>query len=240
MLVILFGLSGVGKTYVGQVLSQCKSFFFFDADELLTDEMKECIANKKSFTQEIRDRYFLLLIDKLTLLCSKYKHVVVSQAFYKNKNREQVLAVFPESLFILIESDLKSIMKRIALRQGVVDEEYAKKISSEFEVPKHTYYTVTNELDKNRDYLLAQFMLIPQFKACVLALKSNLTPKLTNNSFWKSNFIALKSLSKSKPDNKTPLNDRENPKHPESTSLFFKSQNGDAGFKNMNLAYKSS
>ena len=40
MLIILFGLSGSGKNFVGNVLVKHFGFYFWDTDDALLDEMK--------------------------------------------------------------------------------------------------------------------------------------------------------------------------------------------------------
>ena len=49
----LFGKAGAGKNYVGDFMQAHFNVTHFDADKLLTDEMKDFIANGKQFTQEL-------------------------------------------------------------------------------------------------------------------------------------------------------------------------------------------
>jgi shikimate kinase len=165
MLVVLFGLAGAGKTYAGKLLSEQSSFYFWDADEVLTDEMHECIREKRSFTQEMRDRYFALVIERVKELCKAHENVVITQAFYKNKNREQVLSEFPDSLFIQVSVELKTLVQRLRKRNNSVDEEYANKICANFEVPTHRYYSINNDLENNESSLVTQFRLIPELSS---------------------------------------------------------------------------
>lgn len=43
MIIFLFGLPGVGKTYVGQYLSRELDYTFWDGDDALSADMKEYI-----------------------------------------------------------------------------------------------------------------------------------------------------------------------------------------------------
>lgn len=180
MLVVLFGLAGSGKTYVGKLLSVKSDFYFWDADEALTDEMKEYIRDKRSFTQAMRDRYFSIVIERMKILCTEHEHVVVSQAFYKNKNREQVLSEFPDSLFIQVSVEFKALLKRLRERNNSVDEDYATQISVNFEAPTHQYYLINNNLENDEESLVRQFILIPRL-ASVLARDINKTQYIDNS-----------------------------------------------------------
>ena len=45
-LIILFGLPGTGKTYVGKVFEKYFDYYFYDGDNDLTPEMREAIQIK--------------------------------------------------------------------------------------------------------------------------------------------------------------------------------------------------
>ena len=49
-LIILFGLAGDGKTYVGKIFEKYFNYYFYDGDNDLTEEMKEAIKTKTVFT----------------------------------------------------------------------------------------------------------------------------------------------------------------------------------------------
>lgn len=162
MIVILFGLTGAGKTFVGQQLSAISPFYFWDADEAITDEMKQCIAEKRSFTQEIRDEYFNLVTNHIKLLCNQHEHILVSQAFYKNKNRTQLLAEFTHCIFLQVTVDSSIVLNRLRERNNAITEEYAKIIINDFEPPTHPYFIITNNLENDCDSLTKQIIKIPE------------------------------------------------------------------------------
>jgi gluconokinase len=47
MLLILFGLPGSGKNFVGRILQEDFGFLFHDADDDLPDEMREAIQSQQ-------------------------------------------------------------------------------------------------------------------------------------------------------------------------------------------------
>ncbi len=58
MLLIVFGLPGAGKTYVGKLLKDEFGFYFYDGDRDLTDEMRQALKEKKLFNDSMRDVFF--------------------------------------------------------------------------------------------------------------------------------------------------------------------------------------
>lgn len=162
MLIILFGLAGSGKTFVGQKLSDYSNFYFWDADEVITEAMKQCIHEKRSFTQEIRDEYFKIVIERIQLLYIQHKNIIVSQAFYKNKNREKILSEFPDCIFIQITSNFPILLDRLRKRNNSINAEYAKVISAHYEPPTHPYFIITNNVQNNPTLLINQISRIPK------------------------------------------------------------------------------
>ncbi|HSB94870.1 MAG TPA: hypothetical protein VLC91_00365, partial [Spongiibacteraceae bacterium] len=59
----LFGLAGGGKSYVGNLIGRLAGWRVYDADDDLTDEMKQALAEHRPFTPPMRDRFFEIVID---------------------------------------------------------------------------------------------------------------------------------------------------------------------------------
>lgn len=157
MIVVMFGLAGAGKNYVGQLLEKQTNCYFWDADEAISEEMKHCIQKKIPFSQEIRDQYFNIVMERAQELHLEHENIIISQAFYKNKNREEFLTRFPKAIFIQVSASFETILHRLRERNDMIDAEYARKISINFEVPTHEYSLIDNEggdinlLDQLRD-----------------------------------------------------------------------------------------
>ena len=165
MLIVLFGLSGAGKSYVGRLLNQVAKVHYWEADEALTEEFKQCISERKPLTQAIRDDYFSVVMPQINQLLKQHQHVVVSQAFYKNKNRQAMLKDFPETVFIKIEVDFPILVQRLQRRNSEVDYQFALQISKDFEEPEHAFYRVNNDTEKDVKSLLEQLQKVPEIKA---------------------------------------------------------------------------
>jgi gluconokinase len=154
MLIILFGLSGAGKNFVGDILSKQFNYHFWDADIALPANMIKAIERQESFTQEMRDNFTNIVIQEISKLKTKYPNIVVAQALYKNKNREQIRAAFPETKLLYIQADLEQIIARLSKRNNKVDIKYAKKISLNFENPDSTQELIEN--NKNEAEVIEQ------------------------------------------------------------------------------------
>ena len=103
-LIILFGLPGTGKTYVGKIFEKYFDFYFYDGDNDLTEEMKEAIKVQKVFTNQMRDVFFEKLIKSILNLKFKHKKLAVAQTFIKDKYRVDLINKIPETKFILIKT----------------------------------------------------------------------------------------------------------------------------------------
>ncbi len=149
-LIILFGLPGTGKTYVGKVFERYFDYYFYEGDKDLTEEMKVAIKVQKVFTDRMRDVFFDRLIKQIQKLAAKHKKLVAAQTFIKEKYRFNLLKKIPETKFVLIETKKSIREKRLAQRTDYpLDLKYARKMETNFEEPKINHLIIVN--DKNGD-----------------------------------------------------------------------------------------
>jgi gluconate kinase len=144
VLLIVFGLSGAGKNFVGRILRDDYGFRFYDADDDLTPVMREAIARREIFTDAMRAEFFAIVITRIRELRAKHDKLVVAQAFFKEKYRRLVLETFPEARFVLVESSMEMIEARLGHRNSSAGLEYARTILPAFEPPKHPYDVIHN------------------------------------------------------------------------------------------------
>lgn len=146
--VILFGLPGTGKTFIGKIFEKYFNYYFYDGDYDLTPEMKIAIKTKTVFTDQMRDVFFKILIDKIKSLTKKHKRLVVAQTFIKEKYRIDLLKKIPKAKFILIEAKKDIREKRLMERIDYpLDLEYARKMEGNFEKPKIDCQIIINDDD---------------------------------------------------------------------------------------------
>ncbi len=150
MIIVFFGLSGVGKTFLGQLLiEKYPEFYFFDGDDILTSQMQVALQEKKQFTQQIRDEFTNLVIKKLKELSEKHQFICVSQGFYKEKNRAQLIAAFPSLKLVHVYADSFLIRTRIKERMNnFLDADFLEALSLCFDEPKKYDAVIFNTLDQ--------------------------------------------------------------------------------------------
>lgn len=159
-LIILFGLPGTGKSFVGKIFKKYFDYYFYDGDKDLTEEMKEAIKIQKVFTDRMRDVFFEKLIDKIQNLLalsevegkSKHKRLTVAQTFIKEKYRINLFGKIPETKFILIETKKSVRERRLAQRTNYpLEIEYARKMNLNFDKPVINHLTIINNNDGDED-----------------------------------------------------------------------------------------
>lgn len=155
-LIILFGLPGTGKTYVGRVFEKYFNYYFYDGDNDLTEEMKNAIKTKTVFTNQMRDVFFKILTSKIQSLSKIHKNLIVAQTFIKEKYRVNLLKIIPKTKFILIETKKEIREKRLLQRTDYpLDLKYARIMDNNFEKPKIDHQIIFN-YEKGEENIKAQ------------------------------------------------------------------------------------
>ncbi len=151
MIYVLFGPPGVGKTYIGQLLSRSFDLPFFDADTLIDAEEKQLLQNG-TYDQKARDRFVSKLIHHVKLLVENHGNVqdlVIAEAFTKEKNRIEFMNEFKDNTcYIMIDTPIEvaknRAIKRLSSRTHVINNQALELIWTEFERPKLIYVTLNN------------------------------------------------------------------------------------------------
>ncbi len=150
MLLVLFGLSGSGKNYVGRILRDDYSMYFYDADTDLTPEMQDAIRRQSIIPDAARDAFFRQLVERIRELRTREDRLVVSQAIYKEKHRELIRAYFPDARFIWVRAPPGVIAERLARRtDNPATLAYAEKILAIFEPPRISHFVLDNASDRS-------------------------------------------------------------------------------------------
>lgn len=93
---ILFGEMGCGKSYVGSRYAERHGFKFFEGDSVVTPRMQERVSKFRPIPQDVLDEYMDVLFEAIADEMQTTDHLVVSQALYLNKDRDD-LKIFLES-----------------------------------------------------------------------------------------------------------------------------------------------
>ena len=132
-LLILFGLPGAGKSFVGQVLRDDFGYFFHEADEDIPDDYRRAVAAGEVVDEERRDAYHLHLLERIADLSSGHARLAVAVPLLRDRHRRWILERFPQAVFILVECEPERWQARLAGRTHTVGLDYARKIVSMYE-----------------------------------------------------------------------------------------------------------
>ena len=145
-LIILFGPTGAGKTYIGQLGQKQFGYYFYDGDADLTAEMKLALNRMQPITDAMRDRFFARLLASVTRLVKTHPKLVVAQTFIKEGYRQQLLSRYPQAKFILIKTKPLIRYRRRQIRADYPwDETYVKKMDALFQAPQIPHQVLTND-----------------------------------------------------------------------------------------------
>lgn len=144
MFIYLYGLSGAGKNFVGGVLQESFGFTFYDGDLDLTDELRAAVRTQQPFTEAMRDRFYDIIETRIGELRRGNRFLALGQATFKERHRRQILAAYPDTIFVLVEADFQMRMTRLQRRSNQVTTDYARRIDQFFEPPQHETFTIFN------------------------------------------------------------------------------------------------
>lgn len=156
MIIILFGLPGAGKTYVGGLIQRHFGHLFYDGDQDVTDAIRDAIAAKQPFTDEMRDEFFSILFSSMERLSKTNDTLVVAQTFIKERYRLQALKHFPEVKFILVETRRSVRELRLVSRLVMpLDPDYARQMEKHFDAPQIEHVVIHND-DRGKKSIIKQ------------------------------------------------------------------------------------
>src|ERR1035437_4659182 len=147
-IVVLFGLPGAGKSFVGKVLQEYFGYHHYDGDISMSDQMLKAISTQDVITDLMRDSFFQKIIENTMSLKNKHQKIVVSQTFIKEKYRNLFLKEFSEAKFMLVQTFPSIRETRLLQRKNFpLDLEYSRKMCLNFDTPNIIHSVVNNDSD---------------------------------------------------------------------------------------------
>src|SRR5260221_284505 len=144
-IVVLFGLPGVGKTYVGKDFEKEFEFYFYDGDSDIPEDMKRALHKNQVISEDMRERFSHNMIKHVEYLLTRHKKIIIAQTFLKEKFRRIFLQKFPFAKFILITtSDILRESRYDARKEWFLGIDYLRKMSLLFDEPHVPYITIDN------------------------------------------------------------------------------------------------
>lgn len=147
-IIFLYGLAGSGKSYIGDLIARHTGWHVYHADDDITEAMRQALQEKRPFTDAMRDEFFKLLIGKIRKLSQQHNHLIVTQAVYKQKHRNQLQQQIPGLELIWIKADDDIIASRLQSRHHGIKLESAAALRKDFEIPNENCKVIINERDE--------------------------------------------------------------------------------------------
>lgn len=148
-ILFLFGLSGSGKSYVGNLIGELTGRHVYHADDDITDEMILALQEKRPFTNEMRDRYFPIVVEKVLALRQHHECLVVTQAVYKQRHRHYLYQHLSDMEMVFIDASDEVITQRLNTRRGGITGASASALRNDFELPPSETKVIINEGDRS-------------------------------------------------------------------------------------------
>jgi gluconokinase len=118
VIVVLTGVSGVGKTTVGRLLAAELGWTFVEGDELHAPENVAKMRRGEPLTDEDRRPWLAALRRRIEELLAAGENAVVTCSALKKAYRDE-LRVDPERVrFVFLQGDAELIDQRLAKREG--------------------------------------------------------------------------------------------------------------------------
>jgi len=117
VIVLLMGVSGCGKTTVGQALARKLGWRFLDADDFHPEANVAKMARGVALTDDDRWPWFDRIVAEMRRLTALGEHAVVACSALKQAYRDR-LAAGGDVRVVYLKGDAATIEPRLALRRG--------------------------------------------------------------------------------------------------------------------------
>lgn len=114
-IIYIMGVSGSGKTTIGNLLSKQTGIPFFDADDIHSIANKEKMKAGKPLTDEDR-KDWLLEINKLAQKQTKLKGAVIACSALKEKYRAALSSKIADPVWVFLQGNYDLIHQRMKKR----------------------------------------------------------------------------------------------------------------------------
>ena len=118
MLIIITGVSGVGKTTIGKLLSENMGWTFYEGDDYHTNVNLAKMRNGTPLTDEDRWPWLDALRTKISEIVLHEENAVLSCSALKESYRIRLESGLKDIVFVYLQADYQLIRKRISERVG--------------------------------------------------------------------------------------------------------------------------
>ena len=147
ILIVLFGLPGAGKSYVGRLLRDEFGYYLHEADDDIPADYKRDVAAGQVVSDARRDAYHRLLVECVAALRAAHPRLAVAVPLLRDKHRHWLAERFPDAVFILVTCAAGPWEARLAGRTHTVGLDYARKVVSLYEPPTLPHATLDDSAE---------------------------------------------------------------------------------------------
>lgn len=117
MVIVVMGVSGVGKTTVGQLLATAQTWQFIDADDLHPEANRQKMANGQPLTDADRWPWLALVREQISSALAQNRSLVLACSALRTEYRDY-LAVDQQVHFVHLIGDPTLIQARLQQRSN--------------------------------------------------------------------------------------------------------------------------
>jgi gluconokinase len=156
MIVIIFGVSGAGKTTIGKLLAQKIDWKFVEADDLHSKANVEKMHRGFPLTDEDRWPWLDRLRELIKQCVESHENTVLACSALKRAYRQR-LRVSGEEKFVFLRGDYELIAKQLRRRRGhFMNPELLRSQFADLEEPKPDEDGLTVELGRTPEELVEE------------------------------------------------------------------------------------
>jgi gluconokinase len=156
VIVIVFGVSGAGKTTVGRLLAEDLGWRFYEADDFHPQTNIDKMRRGISLTDEDRWPWLDRLRDQITSSLSARENAVLACSALKRAYREH-LQVNGEVKFVFLRGDYALIAEQLRHRRGhFMNPELLRSQFADLEEPRKDEDVLTIELGRTPEELVEE------------------------------------------------------------------------------------
>lgn len=154
---ILMGVSGCGKTSVGQLLSQNVGWPFYDGDDFHPQKNVDKMAVGIPLDDDDRAPWLAILHDLISNHLGEGKSILLTCSALKKKYRDQLAEGNPGVVFVHLKGDFELIFNRMQARSGHYMQ--AEMLRSQFETLEEPEDAIQVEIDQSIEKITEQIIL---------------------------------------------------------------------------------
>jgi len=146
MVVVLFGVAGVGKTTIGRLLAEDLGWKFYDADDFHSTANVEKMRNGEALSDDDRRPWLHRLRKLIEQLLARNENVVLACSALKQKYRDE-LRVSSDVRFVFLRGSRERVERQLRDRSGhYFDPKLLNSQFAELEEPKSIEDAITAEV----------------------------------------------------------------------------------------------